>query len=1684
MPVGSYAVDGFTGPTWYDYRDGTLVTEGKGTLLDPIVIETAEQLAQLAYLVNEQGQTFADKVVVLANNIDLTKTVNGQRVQWIPIGQDFFQFEGMFLGIDTRETDASQWKRHSISGMYMNVEPHYPIMLGLFGFVSGFIGHLDITNASVTYTSYGSYSSESQVSILCGQMYNNNSRTYSESASGASFSVPNSIMDVAVNGTITANTPSNVHIGPLSACYDGHSISHCSVKVTINANDRIANCGGICASMIGTMHDCTADISITGGDIGNVGALVGVCSHSPTIEGCTATGSITAGEVYSIGGIVGQTGYGTHISGCASGVALNVGTPHYEGTYTCIGGIAGVLPASKTNPSVIKCCTYASDIQCSHAGAVVGGLCGELDADNGEYITSSLFLGTINSASATAGAIVGNTEEPMASISNSIYDTNLFSGPPAPGCNNHPTVLGLPTAKLTSGNSSDITLLNTDDSENNFFRLNTGFYPQATCNQTPPTYATFQSNTALTSDIARKLFGNQTSVENTVALPAAWLCTVPVTFRNGDCADDFVATVAAPNRSTSWTESGRTVNISADCQFPNTACLSVKDKTATAKTNGLCQLTIATTTRPSQRLFDRPQPISGTRKIGLNATPDQVWSGTTIATTYAAGSGTAEDPYIIKNGAQLARAILNNQEGQFFEQICNITLCEQRHGDNGLVNDNSKRWFDSNLNNVWPLNPNTNWKASYDGGGHFISGALLYKDNLGLFGNITASGSVENLAIIDSHTKKGAGLFAGKMDGRITNCIAQGSATATHNHDDDRNMDYSGGICSIVGYENADARIEDCISAVYSEDQNYTDYTPFVSLSDDNHGKVVNCLTVVPMIHQNVNFQNSGITASGKSYIENCYWLKGYEEANTGYTLEELTQALTARQRWTATPGYFPTLKTFADTDMAKLLIVPFRTDIDYSYSDNEEASDNYLMGFCKHLEFEPGTATWTEVRKKTDGYIEDEYIEMDADMGIIAPKKVSYDPQTISATPAHIRTVSGLRFIVGTLGKFRHFIPVRTSRVSINPGITFKDDNARDACLAAFDSDSDGTLSLTELKAVTNEATLTAFQTSTARAIRRFPEFRFFKSVTTLTSQLRGLTNLEQVSLPYALTTIGSEAFSQCSSLRTVTIPSKLTTVEPCAFYGSSVDNIAVDPFNTTFFARDGLLFQTDGMFYTLVAYPNGRSDEDGVVSGVVDAIAEGAVYKVPGLKRLYFDTEDYNTVTNLIPGGLVTEDEESMLDVYVCDATSDAYLYEGYLYDYTWSDYADADKLHRYYPLKVGNEVTTNITGEKKWTAMMCIGFDTQLPKELMPFVVTEADQDKNLACIKQTVRQIPSVTPLLILADSPGTYRLMPLDEPVQQWPMYQNRLVGTDRNGMPIYQHTSAQGSILSPTTGTDNALRFDYDRRRRIPPYHAYLTYNTVGMSLEQAQRCYYEVELLLNNISLANNGDNTATLDAYDGFLANVSLNGRTLYKDDSWNTLVLPFNLTLADSPLADAEARELSSASFSGSTLTLNFSDPVGGLTAGTPYIIKWTGDGTDNIENPVFNGVTISKAAHDASFAGVSFMGTYNAIPFTAEDKSILFMGANNTLYYPAAGIANPVYPTIGACRAYFKLSDSNEVKGFVLNFGGNDVIGIKDIKDLRDVKDQKDSWFDMNGRKLSGKPTSRGVYINNRRKIVIP
>ena len=111
-------------------------------------------------------------------------------------------------------------------------------------------------------------------------------------------------------------------------------------------------------------------------------------------------------------------------------------------------------------------------------------------------------------------------------------------------------------------------------------------------------------------------------------------------------------------------------------------------------------------------------------------------------------------------------------------------------------------------------------------------------------------------------------------------------------------------------------------------------------------------------------------------------------------------------------------------------------------------------------------------------------------------------------------------------------------------------------------------------------------------------------------------------------------------------------------------------------------------------------------------------------------------------------------------------------------------------------------------------------------------------------------------------------------------------------------------------------------------------------------------------------------------------------------------------------------------------------------------------------------------------MQFIGTYNRTPLPKDDQSNLYLGADNTLYYPNADGFS-----IGAFLAYFHIDLDNQMapNRIVMNFGDNETTGMISI----DVPSSHEAeiWYTLDGRQLNGKPTASSIYINNGRKVLI-
>jgi hypothetical protein len=109
-------------------------------------------------------------------------------------------------------------------------------------------------------------------------------------------------------------------------------------------------------------------------------------------------------------------------------------------------------------------------------------------------------------------------------------------------------------------------------------------------------------------------------------------------------------------------------------------------------------------------------------------------------------------------------------------------------------------------------------------------------------------------------------------------------------------------------------------------------------------------------------------------------------------------------------------------------------------------------------------------------------------------------------------------------------------------------------------------------------------------------------------------------------------------------------------------------------------------------------------------------------------------------------------------------------------------------------------------------------------------------------------------------------------------------------------------------------------------------------------------------------------------------------------------------------------------------------------------------------------------------VEFRGIYSPVVLEGGDTSNLFLSSANALYHPGQD------KTINAFRAYFHvdLTGGAEVKHILLNL--DDATGIDNVQSS-EFKVQSSDWYDLSGRKLSGTPTTKGVYIHGGKKVMV-
>lgn len=1182
--------------------------------------------------------------------------------------------------------------------------------------------------------------------------------------------------------SITANLSLDKTIGSKVVWVPIGRNSH-SFKGTVNGNGHIVSGMTITAistsytnyfGLFGTIEDGSisgltvkgASITLTANDWADVGGLVGECAYNLT--DCHAVADITCtntgSEEISVGGLAGSCTV-SNVNHCSSSGSITA-----MGDNITMGGLIGFAYTISTTATAAMtyCCTATS----LKGGTTVGGLIGQFSiGTNKTNISNSFSCSFIDASSATyAGGVFGDLQR---SSQTTAYDSNI-------NCQ-YCGMMVKPSASTHYGIAFGNTNLPYDASYD-YFSNHSFTYDSWLCDL--PTngmgYDLGNKVTAITTPLPAD--GGYT-VPNTAKEEATFkdnfiLCSLPTYITNDakhffspqDVTISFTMGYDVLGQQVTYAlaESSNSVEVTGNTLQP----LDPGEAMLTIRCNGL------------------------ERKALIKVNYGLEWDGQT-ATGFDGGNGSFLDPYLIRTVGQLRLAIDNttiyNKEGMYFKLANDLFINKHLLQTNEEPRSGANQWTSSNF------------AANLDGDGHTIYGLYVKDDNCtsesthGLFATLT--GKVSRLAVVDSYVWADgtaneicAGIICGVLtgdDSALEQCMTHGRVLCNG---------MAGGMVGSV--DDKDNVLTDCFSCVHvgwATNNGHYVGAGLVSDKETNDGRpvVTRCIStgkVEYAYNKSYGFVRRG-TVDRNSCFDLTMMASNFTVMDDDYSSKPANmisgQMLADATNWKTELRRYPMLKLFADTPYGDLLSMPLL------FADGDRAGN-----VTQVFDFPNEGVTWS-------AYNDSYYIDVINSCGAASPVySTGSNPELLIAQTNQVKSQSTKALRVMAIDV----------NISGPVGIAFEDDNAEAACLAAFDTIlHDGSISLREAVEATSEQFAVFRADAHAANVQTFRELRYFVGLTTLSEGIvSGLSSLTAVELPKAMTTIGDNAFNGCTALESVILPAAATAASGLSFYGSGIKNFYVEPKNTTLVSRNGLLFNTSDQ---LIAYPPARGEASATVSGTLDAILPNAFYQVPGLTSIYLDNAlPEGSMAELEVDGIVPESGD--IDIYINDGSYNGALYEDYLDNASWGDFED--HLYRYFPLTVTSA---------GW-ATLYIGFATQLPSELKAYIVTESSVDDNEATLKRVNNLLPTTTPVVIKGDQPGTYLLYPYNGSVDPINMWENKLIGSfigqeDKWGLSVNQADANEGSILTLGRNSYGEVGFFYYQGAQIPPYRAYLTYNSV-----------------------------------------------------------------------------------------------------------------------------------------------------------------------------------------------------------------------------------------------------------------
>jgi len=364
---------------------------GDGTINDPYIITTADQLYEVRYNL--------DKHFIQMKDIDLTTATSkgGEYYDggngWLPIGDYSNSFSGSYNG-----------NGYSIKGMNINRTSTSSLYVGLFYSITGCVKNLTIENCNITAKASDTYGS-----VYCGGL-------------SAIMKDDAQIINCAVTGSITTSSTYTSLVGGIIGSTQGGTIDKikiikdCSTDLTLNVTAKASD-------RYGTIS--------TGGMIGSGDIM--------KIVNCSVAGniSVSPSKTNYVGGILGKIEYDAiDMEWCSNKADIQVtyGTNASDTSSYYVGGLIGRISFAVSNPTgdtiCIKNCynsaNVSSKICYSTSVNMVGGLIGYTsntkDYSTGLYEYDCNIINCYN-----IGKVVGDGSSSMNDIGGIVGENDGFT---------------------------------------------------------------------------------------------------------------------------------------------------------------------------------------------------------------------------------------------------------------------------------------------------------------------------------------------------------------------------------------------------------------------------------------------------------------------------------------------------------------------------------------------------------------------------------------------------------------------------------------------------------------------------------------------------------------------------------------------------------------------------------------------------------------------------------------------------------------------------------------------------------------------------------------------------------------------------------------------------------------------------------------------------------------------------------------------------------------------------------------------------------------------------------------------------------------------------------------------------------------------------------------------------------